>query len=201
MRTLDRYLPEYHFVERHATHVRAPAAAVYRAIHELTGDELRLARPLFWLRALPARLLGRRVATRTQTHQTVLQTVLAGGFVLLDDQPDREIALGTIGRFWQLSGGGAKARVPEAAAFASFAEPTYAKAALDFRLEPSADGAATQLSTETRIFTPDPHTRRRFARYWRLIHPGSALIRLIWLRAIRRRAERSVLTARTPAAA
>jgi hypothetical protein len=27
-------------------------------------------------------------------------------------------------------------------------------------------------------------------RYWRVIHPGSALIRIAWLRAIRRRAER-----------
>ena len=190
MRALDRYLPEYHFVERHATRVRAPAAVVYRAIHELTGDELRLARPLFWLRALPARLLGRRVPNRSRSQQPVLQAVLNGGFVLLHDQPEREVALGTIGRFWQLSGGGAKPTVTDAASFVAFADPTYARAALDFRLEPSADGTTTHLSTETRIFTPDPLTRRRFSHYWRLIHPGSALSRLIWLRALRRRAER-----------
>lgn len=32
---------------------------------------------------------------------------------------------------------------------------------------------------------------RSFRRYWRLIYPGSAAIRMAWLRAIRRRAERA----------
>jgi len=31
-------------------------------------------------------------------------------------------------------------------------------------------------------------TRRRFAGYWRIIYPGSALIRRMWLRAVARRA-------------
>jgi len=30
---------------------------------------------------------------------------------------------------------------------------------------------------------------RTFAAYWRMIYPGSALIRVMWLRAIRLRAE------------
>ena len=53
------------------------------------------------------------------------------------------------------------------------------------------DGERTVVTTETRIATTDERARRRFARYWRLVHPGSALIRIDWLRAIRRRAERS----------
>jgi hypothetical protein len=32
---------------------------------------------------------------------------------------------------------------------------------------------------------------RQFAVYWRLIHPGSDIIRRMWLRAIKRRAERA----------
>lgn len=35
----------------------------------------------------------------------------------------------------------------------------------------------------------DPRATRAFAAYWRMIHPGSALIRVMWLRAIRLRAE------------
>jgi len=35
----------------------------------------------------------------------------------------------------------------------------------------------------------DAATTRRFAAYWRVIYPGSALIRRMWLRAIKRRAE------------
>jgi hypothetical protein len=34
-------------------------------------------------------------------------------------------------------------------------------------------------------------TARRFALYWRAIYPSSALIRRMWLRAIRERAERA----------
>ena len=37
---------------------------------------------------------------------------------------------------------------------------------------------------------PGYEARRSFRRYWRVIYPGSAAIRLAWLRAIRRRAER-----------
>ncbi|MCA1563325.1 MAG: hypothetical protein LC804_24755 [Acidobacteria bacterium] len=44
------------------------------------------------------------------------------------------------------------------------------------------------LSTETRIWATDESARRRFGMYWRVIYPGSALIRRMWLRAIRKRA-------------
>ena len=50
----------------------------------------------------------------------------------------------------------------------------------------------TLLTTETRIKGTDEEARRRFRRYWRVVMPGSALIRRAWLRAIRRRAERDV---------
>ena len=41
----------------------------------------------------------------------------------------------------------------------------------------------------TRVYAADASARRRFAAYWRVIYPGSALIRQMWLRAIKRRAE------------
>jgi len=50
-------------------------------------------------------------------------------------------------------------------------------------------GGVLRLVTETRIHTTDASARRRFAAYWRLIYPGSAFIRHMWLDAIRRRAE------------
>jgi hypothetical protein len=37
------------------------------------------------------------------------------------------------------------------------------------------------------VFASDASARRRFAIYWRLIYPGSALIRRMWLRAIEKR--------------
>jgi hypothetical protein len=45
------------------------------------------------------------------------------------------------------------------------------------------------VTTETRVFTTDPWSRRKFGEYWRMIYPGSALIRRMWLQAIKKRAE------------
>jgi hypothetical protein len=39
------------------------------------------------------------------------------------------------------------------------------------------------------LYATDASTRRPFALDWRVIYPGSALIRRMWLRAIARRAE------------
>jgi hypothetical protein len=50
------------------------------------------------------------------------------------------------------------------------------------------DGA-TKVVTETRILATDATAQRRFGWYWRLVYPGSMIIRVMWLRAIKRRAE------------
>jgi hypothetical protein len=75
-----------------------------------------------------------------------------------------------------------------AGAFASFADPGFAKAVISFEARPSGNGC--RLSTETRIQATDDGARRKFGLYWRLIMPGSAAIRRVLLRAIRKRAER-----------
>jgi hypothetical protein len=59
-----------------------------------------------------------------------------------------------------------------------------------FEITPLGDGRC-RLATETRVHATTPGARRAFAPYWRVIYPGSALIRRMWLRAIRRRAERA----------
>jgi len=59
---------------------------------------------------------------------------------------------------------------------------------MSFRLAAQRPGL-TQLSTETRVFATDDAACRRFAPYWRVIYPASALLRRTWLAAIRQRAE------------
>lgn len=49
---------------------------------------------------------------------------------------------------------------------------------------------STKVRHETRIYAPDPSARKKFAAYWRMIYPGAALIRRMWLRSIERRAEK-----------
>ena len=57
---------------------------------------------------------------------------------------------------------------------------------MNFRVETRPDGDC-DLTTETRVLATGPAAARRFAAYWRLIYPGSALIRRMWLLAIARR--------------
>lgn len=184
---LDALMPVYQFSERHATEVRAATARVWRVLWELPPAEIPLLGALFRLRALPARLVGRRTR-RFADAEPVLAQVLRGGFVLLDEAPERELVLGTIGQFWRLTGG-SSASVAGRQEFLAFDQPGYAKAAMNFHLDAAGGGDLVRVSTQTRVCMRDPVARRKFAAYWRVIYPGSAVIRIMWLRAVKRRAE------------
>lgn len=69
--------------------------------------------------------------------------------------------------------------------------PGYAVAGMNFLVTPDGPNGSV-VSTETRVFANGSATRRQFATYWRVIYPGSALIRRMWLRAVRDRALRKV---------
>ncbi|HEV8365550.1 MAG TPA: hypothetical protein VGQ52_18670 [Gemmatimonadaceae bacterium] len=179
---LDEFMPAYQFDEVHSIVIAAPPELVFRAIQETTAGEIRFFRLLTTIRRLgrpgpenilnaPERIPILEVATRTS-------------FLMLANDVDREIVVGTV----VIAPPGARytdARTPES--FRSFNRPGFALAAMNFRLVPNG-GAGTLLTTETRVYAADRATQRRFARYWRVIFPGSALIRRSWLAAIRRRA-------------
>lgn len=113
--------------------------------------------------------------------------MVAGGFVELGEVPGREVVMGMIGQMWTLPGG----RSPKVAGgveFFAFDQPGFAKAAIS--LEAREVGGRCELVTETRVFATDEHARRAFARYWLIIRPGSGLIRRVWLRAAKKRAEK-----------
>ena len=97
----------------------------------------------------------------------VLETMVPRATVL-DDVPGEGVVLSVTGQFWRLRGRG-----PEAPA----------TAVIEFRAAPGS------LTTETRVHVPDPVSRRKFVRYWRVVRPFSALIRILVLRAAKRRAE------------
>jgi hypothetical protein len=185
-RPLDAYLPDYAHNEVHERTVAAMPVDVWRAIHEVTLSELAVTRPLVALRALPARLRGRRPALGLGGDGPVLERFMRGGWCVLSERAPEAFAAGAIGQPWRLSGA---TMVPIGAGeFASFAEPGYVRMALSFELEPRARG--TRARTETRVQATDPASARAFARYWRAIRLPSGLIRRDLLRAIARRAER-----------
>jgi hypothetical protein len=115
----------------------------------------------------------------------VLDAALAGGGILLAEAPPREIVFGLI-----VIGGERMTRPVSSDAFRGLSGPGFAKAAMNFLVEADAHGGSL-VTTETRIHATDRNSVRRFGVYWRIIQPGSALIRRMWLRAIERRATRS----------
>jgi hypothetical protein len=141
---------------------------------------------LMSLRALPAAVLrprGRWGRSDCILDAPLLDHFTNGGFVVLAERPD-ELVLGAVGRFWKLEG---EVRRVSRDEFMTFDEPGFAKAVVNFHVQAVSGG--TVLTTETRIRGTDEAARRTFRRYWRIVMPGSALIRRAWLRAIRKRAE------------
>jgi hypothetical protein len=178
---LDRLMPSWDAHEVHSIDIGAAAAIVYRALFEVTAGEVWLFRTLIALRGL-----GRR---GSRSESPLIAGAQKGGFAILADEPGRELVLGVIGRFWGLRDRAIRA-IDSADGFVAFAEPGYARAAMAFLIEPAGAGRC-HVTTETRIQATDPRARRAFRRYWSVIHPGSALIRRMWLRALKRRAERA----------
>jgi len=176
---LDDFLPHYDVHELHSVTIVAPPGAVMDAVRGVTPREVPVLVALMAIRSLPALLRGRR----SQLGRPILDGARTSGFVTLGETA-HELVLGAVGRFWQPAG---DLRRIEPADFRDFAEPGWAKGAVNFKVEQ--EGGRTVLSTETRVVATDPSARRRFRRYWRVVYPGSAVIRIAWLRAIRERAE------------
>ena len=183
---IDRAMPEWQFRERHRIPINPSPDAVYRAIQTVTAEEIPLFRTLTWLRSphLGADRDGGNILRPPRSPTPLVDVVLRSGFIKLSERPSRELVLGTVvaGPVRHLHG----ERTAEN--FIRLSAPGFAKATINFLVEP-AGGVASEVATETRVFGTDARATRSFGAYWRVIYPGSALIRIMWLRAIKMRAE------------
>ena len=181
---LDAFLPAYQAREEHSIMVHASAEQVDRALRQVTASEITFFRTLTWVRRLGQP--GPESVMNPPERQPILDVATRSGFVKLADEPGHELVLGTLVA--------APRRVPPSdrtpEKWLALTGPGYAKAAMNFRIEEIRPGQC-RLTTETRVYATDAATTRLFGRYWRVIYPGSALIRVMWLRAIRTRAERA----------
>jgi hypothetical protein len=178
---LDEFAPAWQFREFHARKVAASPDQVFDAIKRVRADEILLFRTLTWIRRggrpQPPNILNAGM------RESLIDVATGSGFVVLAEDPPRELLIGTV----VAAPTGTRAPLtPEV--FRSRLQPGFALAAMNFVVTPQGAGEST-VSTETRVFANSPAARRRFAAYWRVIYPGSALIRRNWLRAIERRAE------------
>jgi hypothetical protein len=180
---LDDILPRYQFYEHHERYIDATPAQVWRALHEVRASDIRLFRTLTTIRRLGRP--GPEDILNAPEHLPILDVALGTGFVRLANEPERELVIGTTVIAPQ------GAAVPRTAdEFRTLTHRGFAVGAMNFRIEPDPRGGSL-LATDTRVFATDPASRRRFARYWSMIYPGSALIRREWLRAIAKGAQRA----------
>jgi hypothetical protein len=184
---LDQFVPAYQFSEFHSIRIGAPKERVYRALKLVTADEITFFRMLTWLRRFGRP--GPESILNPPPHVPLFDVATRTSFLVLAEESNREIVLGTLVAAppgWRPRRKPTPERFKEL--FVTANVPGFASAAMNFRIE-DADMTACTLTTETRVYATDASTRRRFAPYWRVIYPGSALIRRMWLRAIARRAE------------
>lgn len=179
---LDAFVPEWQFAEAHAIVTRATARSAYDAVKAVTAREVAFFRTLTWIRR--AGRPGEESILNPPADEPLLDVATRTSFITLADEPYKEALVGipvVCPPGWRPAG----RLTPDA--FGDLRQPGFALAAMNFRIEEVENGS--RVTTETRIHATDVAARRHFALYWRLIYPGSAFIRRMWLRAIKRRAE------------
>lgn len=177
---LDEFAPAWQFREFHTMRVAAPPPRVFEAIKRVRADEIRLFRTLTWIRRggqpLPPGILN------AGDRESLIDVATKSSFVRLADDVPRELVIGTV---IMAPPGTRGTLTPQV--FQRELPPGFVLAAMNFAVAPDGPGRSI-VSTETRVFANSSMARRRFAAYWRIIYPGSAIIRRMWLRAIQRRA-------------
>jgi hypothetical protein len=180
---LDVFMPNYNFHERHEMLIEAPPERVRAALDQVSFADIGVMQTLGRIRNAA---MGVRTPRGAQIPPTPIVEVVKGprsGFFLLDDTP-REFVFGLAGQPWNNRG---VRLTPEE--FRTWSQPGNVKIAANFLIE-NAGAGRSRVITETRIFATDDAARRKMAKYWALIYPGSGLVRRSLLEAVRQSAGR-----------
>jgi hypothetical protein len=183
---IDRIAPMHDVSSRHTIWIAAPPQRVYQVARTAKLGKPWPVQLLLALRILPGlpELVLRPLTRKLRARSDLEHEVGAVPFLLVDETPGEEFVLGIMGRLWTPTGGLVRTS-PERLRHQP--PPDLAQAFWSFRV--TASGTGTELSTETRVRCGDDGARRKFRRYWRLIRPGSSMIRRSILRHIRKVAE------------
>ncbi|MDT0274295.1 hypothetical protein [Blastococcus goldschmidtiae] len=166
---LDEVVPRADHVTRQSRWIAAEPAAAWDALHGVRLSGLPVTLALSAARFLPVVLSGRGLG---QLHDRPFLDALP--VPLLASDPPSSVVFGGLLQPWRLTGGEPAPEL-DAAALRAWDAPGWVAVAMDFRLTPG--GGGTRLSSQTRVAATDDASRRRFARYWRVVRPGSSAVR------------------------
>ena len=186
---LDWLLPEFDATLIEHRVVDGDPETVYRAVASIDMVEIPQAYPavrgLFAARGAAERLASALLGRPAPTFEADGPMRLAalpehGEWVKFSDDPPRELTFGVIGRFW---GGETVWETIDAHQFVAFETPGFAKVACSVSLRPYGT-ERTLVSYEARTMALDADSRARFLRYWRVVHPGVAIVMRAFLKAV-----------------
>ncbi|HXO43581.1 MAG TPA: hypothetical protein VN999_19185 [Thermoanaerobaculia bacterium] len=172
---LDRLVPAPRLVEIDRLDLEAAPAKVWEYVRHGNLARSPVIRALFAVRTMGRTKASLRVDDLTSSPEKP-------GFQVLVDEPLHELAVGAIGRVWELEI--PFVHVATAGEFAAFDQPGFAKVAWAIRLSPRDGG--THLELEVRVDTTDGESWPKFHRYFILVGIGSRFIRRLLLAAIAR---------------
>jgi len=203
---VDDFLPVYDVSDSVATIVDADVATTWNALMQVDLIEVGRKRPLVGLlgalRAVPDvlnHLLHGEIPhppARLSLRDTTSLPLGEGGWVLLGERENEEIALGLVGKFWQPVITFAPVTADQ---FGGYAEPGYAKTIYSLSVK-ALDENRTLLTGVMRTATTDDAARKWFRRYWTFgIGSGAHVLVQGVIDVTRQAAERQLARAAQPA--
>lgn len=180
---LDEFAPTFHFREHHETLVDASAEDVFAAVKATTASDIALFQSFAWIRRLGR--TGAENILNAPDHDPILAVATRTTFLKLFEQSRHEVVIGTV---VVAPDGFRRSDVSTPDHYKGVVHPGFALATMNFMVA-AHTATSSLLTTETRVFATDGAALKRFTPYWRVIYPGSAILRVTWLRAIKQRAE------------
>ncbi len=184
---IESFIPNPDAVETHQIEIAASREAVYQALWTADLGGSTIIKSLMALRSLPG-IVSNPKRLRRPPRRITLQTIIAGGFGQLAEEPGREVVLGVVGQFWRPTSN----ILPfSEEMFRGPVQPGLAMGVWNFAVQDAGKGR-TVLSTETRVVCGDAASRLKFRAYWTVVRPFSGLIRVIMLRAVKKACDRAI---------
>lgn len=185
---IDKFLPDYAFNEVHTVRIKGTPDEIKSVLHVMGVKDIPIVHLLMKIRGIADEDVDMSDrASKSNSASDTFSTPDFNFFVLSDEEFITFMILKSSILIKSKVAAPPEVNSPEE--FLEFSKPRYVKVAMNFRFDAVGNGE-TVLSTETRIHGTGHSDAQRFARYWRVVYPGSAIIRRVWLDAIRKRVEK-----------
>ena len=188
---IDGLMPVYTFNELHEVRIKASPDEV-KEVFRVTGvKDIPIAHLLMKIRGIANEDVD--LSDRASSNKAGTDTFTTPDFNFFVVAPDEYIAV-MILKPAMISGDKGKPAPPEISSieqFNAFNEPGYMKVAINFRIIGTGN-KETLLTTETRVDGTTKADSYVFGHYWRVVYPGSAIIRRVWLDTIKKKAEQKI---------